>query len=47
MRRTTVFLTKAQQVGLAEAAKPDGLTPSALIRIAVNEYLARRRRKLK
>jgi hypothetical protein len=46
MKRTTVFLTQTQTDGLATAAKQDGLCPAQLVRIALNEWLARRKRQL-
>jgi hypothetical protein len=45
MLRTTIFVTKVQIAALNEAVKPDGLTTAALIRIFINEGLARRKRK--
>jgi hypothetical protein len=47
MKRTTIFLTETQVEALKVAAKPDGITWSALIRVFINEGLARRRRRQK
>ena len=44
MKRTTIFLTKSQREGLAEAAQTDVLGMATLIRIFVSEGLARRKR---
>ena len=47
MIRTTVFLTKRQHEGLAQAAKADpaGTKSSHLIRQFISEGLARRKRQ--
>jgi hypothetical protein len=42
MHRTTIFLTSRQRSKLADAAKPEGLSVASLIRIFINEGLARR-----
>jgi hypothetical protein len=42
-----MFLAPTQISGLAEAAEQDGLCSSQLVRIAINEFLARRKRQLK
>jgi len=49
MRRLSVFFTEKQLVGLrkAAAADPNGLKAAVLVRIAVNEFLARRKRQVK
>lgn len=47
MLRTTVFLAQIQIDGLAQAAKEDGLCSAQIIRIAINEWLARRKRQQK
>ncbi|HXA76976.1 MAG TPA: hypothetical protein VNV41_07560 [Candidatus Acidoferrales bacterium] len=47
MKRTTVFLAPAQISGLAEAGKQVGLCSAQLVRIAINEWLSRRKRQLK
>ena len=44
MKRTTIFLTKSQLKGLAEATQTDVLGMATLIRIFINEGLARRKR---
>ncbi len=44
MKRTTIFLAPVQIDGLARAAKDDGLCAAQLIRMAINEFLARRKR---
>ena len=45
MHRTTIYLAQAQMNGLAHASQEIGLTQSALIRIAINELIARRKRQ--
>lgn len=45
MIRTTLFLTESQYKALAATAEPDALTVAALIRILINEGLARRKRQ--
>lgn len=45
MRRTTIFLNPEHTRQLAEIGKPEGLTPSHLVRIAVAEYLRRARKQ--
>lgn len=45
MKRTTIFLTAKQIEELKGVAKLDGVKPSALIRIFINEGLARRTRR--
>jgi hypothetical protein len=45
MKRTTVFLTDRQVQALAEAGEADGLSASVLIRIFINEGLARRAKR--
>lgn len=47
MTRTTVWLTKNQREGLAQAAKEAGLCSAHILRIYVNEGLARRKRQQK
>lgn len=47
MKRTTIFLAEPQIVGLAQAAKEESLYPAQLIRIALNEWFARRKRAQK
>jgi hypothetical protein len=44
MLRTTIFLAQVQIDGLAQAAKESGLCSAQLIRIALNEWLARRKK---
>jgi hypothetical protein len=44
MKRTTIFLAEPQIVGLAQAAKEEGLCSAQLIRIAINAWFARRKR---
>ena len=41
MKRTTIFLNPEHTRQLAEIGKPEGLTPSHLVRIAVAEYIRR------
>jgi hypothetical protein len=45
MMRTTLFLKESQCRALAAAAEPDALTVAALIRILINEGLARRKQQ--
>jgi hypothetical protein len=49
MIRTTVMLTRVQVAGLAERSKADEacLKPSHLIRTAISEFLARRKRQMR
>jgi hypothetical protein len=46
-KRTTILLTDAQILGLKVASDndPDGLAVAQLIRVAINEFLARRARQ--
>lgn len=48
-KRTTILLTDAQIAGLKEVAKndPDGLAVAQLIRVAINNLIARRTRTAK
>jgi hypothetical protein len=45
MKRTTIFLAQAQIDGLARVGKEDGLCSAQLIRIALNQFFARRKRQ--
>jgi hypothetical protein len=47
MKRTTMYLAQKQIDGLAQAAREDGLCAAQLTRIAINEFLKRRKRQLK
>lgn len=45
MRRTSIWLTCEQLEQLALAAKRDGLKSAHLVRVFINEGLARRKRQ--
>lgn len=44
LRMTSIYLGEKQMKEIVAAAKPDGLSMAALIRIFINEGLARRKR---
>lgn len=44
MQRTTIFLAPVQIDGLAQAAEEDGLCSAQIVRIAINDWLGRRKR---
>lgn len=41
LHRTSIFLNPAHQAQLSEISKVEGLPVSALVRIAISEYLKR------
>ena len=47
MRRSSIFLTQTHIKGVAKAAGEEGLYPAQIIRIAISDWLARRKRAAK
>jgi hypothetical protein len=43
MQRTSVFMTRHQVAEIGKAAGEEGLYPAQIIRIAVSDWLARRK----